>query len=238
MGDNMDGKPGKNVSFVESDNVPNNRNVSNNRNTKNMTNNNNVNNYDNGNGNDNGNDNNGNFISNTIKKLTSNKTMLIVVFALGAGFVYFYLNKKKSTKKKLKLELPSQEDALIFDSNGNSKKENNIKKEIDFARKAYDTELQALHQQMMGLHNQSQQQQMYIQHLEQQLDMYMNKSKQPQPQPMQQQPMQQQPSKPQNIPRPNSQRNKKEDDNVALQDLSASELEEIKNKLDMLNNKE
>ena len=85
---------------------------------------------------------------------------------------------------------------------------------------------------MMGLYNQSQQQNMYIQHLEQQLEMHMNKSKQPPPQ-MQQQP---QTSKSQNNSRPL--RNKKEDDNVALQDLSASELEDIKNKLDMLNNKD
>ena len=166
-----------------------------------------------------------NIISSTINKLTSNKTMLVVVGVIGLGFLYFYLNKNKS-KKKVTLELPKQEDSLIFDTNGS-------------AKKAYDNELQLLQQQMMGLYNQSQQQQLYIQHLEQQLEnnkSTRNNIQQHQPQQQQQQQQQQQP---QHQPQHNTRtQNKKEDDNVKLQNLSASELEEIKNKLDMLNNKD
>ena len=175
-----------------------------------------------------------NIISNTVNKLTSNKTMLVIVGVLGLGFLYFYLNK---SKKKVTLELPKQEDALMFDLNGNSKK-------------AYDNELQLLQQQMMGLYNQAQQQQLYIQHLEQQLENnkpIRNNTQQQQQQPhqqqqqphQQQQQQQQQPhQQQQQQPRNTRVQNKKEDDNVALQNLSASELEEIKNKLELLNNKD
>ena len=222
MADNVDGRPAKSVSFVEIDNSPqrNSRNM-NDSNSRNMNDNGNNNGNDNGNGN--GND---NIISTTLNKLKSNKSMIIIVGVLGLGFLYFYFNKNKS-KKKVTLELPKQEDALMFDMNGN------VKKELDNSKKAYENELQLLQQQMMGLYNQSQQQQMYIQHLEQQLENQMNNK------PKQNNNTQNNNTQNNNTRQnTNSQRNKKEDDNVALQDLSASELEDIKNKLDMLNNKE
>lgn len=182
-----------------------------------------------------------NIISSTIEKLKSNKVLTIIFIAVSLAVIYVMFFKKKSKSKDTKplvsenkplLKLPEDpnksSEKLSFDSLGNIKQNSEtnkiIESELQAMQQSFRTQYQQLEQQLIGQHNQIQQQQMYISRLERENENAMKQLE-----------YERERDRVKSKPEVEKKRNKKEDDNVSLHNLSASELEEITKRLDMLN---
>jgi hypothetical protein len=182
-----------------------------------------------------------NIVSSTIEKLKSNKVLTIIFIAVSLAVIYVMFFKKKSKSKDTKplvsenkplLKLPEDpnksSEKLSFDSLGNIKQNSEtnkiIESELQAMQQSFRTQYQQLEQQLIGQHNQIQQQQMYISRLERENENAMKQLE-----------YERERDRVKSKPEVEKKRNKKEDDNVSLHNLSASELEEITKRLDMLN---
>lgn len=170
--------------------------------------------------------------------LEKNKSLIIAAIIVGIAGAYYLFKNKKLLLNKPKEE--QKNEVFVMDKEGNPKKttgNDTLDNEIQLMQQQYKLQFQQLEQKLISQQQEIEQQRNYISRLEnankQQELMQNNRMQQEKLQQerlfqerLQQERMQQE---------KNMRRNRKEDENVAVHNLSNSELEEITKKLDMLN---